>query len=95
MTVNELFGTSITTEAEMEAWIKERRPDPEIEAPANGEEMSLARVGRDLYEKVSKIFKSTGSNNHDAVIISQNSVQACYISDVDKCIKLFECSWFI
>ena len=67
MTVNELFGTSITTEAEMEAWIKERRPDPEIEAPANGEEMSLARVGRDLYEKVSKILRSAGSSNHDSV----------------------------
>ena len=68
MTVNELFRTSISTETEMEAWIKERRPDPEIKVPTNGEEMSLARVGRDLYEKVSKIFKSTGSNNHDAVI---------------------------
>ena len=52
MTVNQLFGTSISTEAEMEAWIKERRPDPEILFPTNGEEMSLTRVGRDLYEKV-------------------------------------------
>jgi len=56
VTVNELFGTSITTEAEMEAWIKEQRPNPEIEAPTNGEQMSLARVGRDLYEKVSNFM---------------------------------------
>ena len=55
MTVNQLFGTSISTEAEMEAWIKERRPDPEILFPTNGEEMSLTRVGRDLHEKVSKL----------------------------------------
>ena len=52
MTVNQLFGTSISTEAEMEPWIKERRPDPEILFPPNGEEMSVTRVGRDLYEKV-------------------------------------------
>jgi hypothetical protein len=56
VTVNELFGTSITSEAEMQKWIDDRKPvpipgqDPGI--PANGEEMSVARVGTDLYEKV-------------------------------------------
>ena len=36
----------------MEAWIDERRPNLNGKLPANGEEMSLSRVGKDLYEKV-------------------------------------------
>ena len=36
----------------MEAWIDERRPHLHGKLPANGEEMSLSRVGKDLYEKV-------------------------------------------
>ncbi len=51
-TVNTLFGTNITTVEQMEAWIAERRPDLKGAEPANGEEMSMTRVGKDLYEKV-------------------------------------------
>jgi UDP-galactopyranose mutase len=56
-TVNILFGTNITTEEQMEAWLKERRPNLNGSEPKNGEEMSLSRVGKDLYEKVSKFTK--------------------------------------
>ena len=51
-TVNILFGTNITTEDQMDEWLKQRRPKLDGE-PKNGEEMSLSRVGKDLYEKVS------------------------------------------
>jgi hypothetical protein len=57
--VNELFGTSIGSEDEMQSWINNRKPEVTGAGsgfPANGEEMSLARVGRDLYEKVSYLF---------------------------------------
>ena len=36
----------------MESWIDERRPDLNGNLPTNGEQMSLSRVGKDLYEKV-------------------------------------------
>jgi hypothetical protein len=36
----------------MESWLKERRPKLNGSEPKNGEEMSLSRVGKDLYEKV-------------------------------------------
>jgi hypothetical protein len=39
----------------MEDWLKQRRPQLEGE-PKNGEEMSLSRVGKDLYEKVRSFY---------------------------------------
>ena len=51
-TVNTLFGTDIRTEEDMENWLKSRRPNLKGQQPKNGEEMSLSRVGTDLYEKV-------------------------------------------
>ena len=51
-TVNILFGEHIHSEKDMENWISSRRPDLKGREPANGEEMSLSRVGNDLYEKV-------------------------------------------
>ncbi len=36
----------------MEAWINERKPNMDGILPTNGEEMSISRVGKDLYEKV-------------------------------------------
>ena len=53
-TVNTLFGTDIHSEEEMEDWLSSRRPNLEGKKPSNGEEMSLSRVGTDLYEKVNK-----------------------------------------
>ena len=51
-TVNTLFGTDIRSEEEMETWLSSRRPNLNGQEPSNGEEMSLSRVGMDLYEKV-------------------------------------------
>lgn len=51
-TVNTLFETNIHTEGEMEEWLSSRRPNLKGKPPSNGEEMSLSRVGTDLYEKV-------------------------------------------
>ncbi len=53
-TVNTLFETSITTEAEMTAWLDENRVH--FEKPANGEEAVLNRVGTELYEKMFKHY---------------------------------------
>ena len=39
----------------MKAWLDQRRPPPG-ETPQNGEEMSISRVGRDLYEKIFKPY---------------------------------------
>ena len=52
--MNILFGTNITSEDDMEKWLKKKRPIYDHE-PRNGEEMSLSRVGKDLYEKASTI----------------------------------------
>jgi len=54
-TVNILFGTNITSETEMIDWLNERRPNLDRE-PMNGEEMSISRVGKDLYEKIFKTY---------------------------------------
>ena len=54
-TVNTLFGENLQDEADMKAWLDQRRPPPG-ETPLNGEEMSISRVGRDLYEKIFKPY---------------------------------------
>jgi len=54
-TVNTLFGEDLQDEADMKAWLDQRRPPPG-ETPQNGEEMSISRVGRDLYEKIFKPY---------------------------------------
>lgn len=43
----------------MEEWLKQRRPKLDRE-PKNGEEMSLSRVGKDLYEKVRTLDSGRG-----------------------------------
>ena len=55
-TINILFKENISSEDEMDAWLNKSRPDLEGKAPANGEEMSLSRVGTHLYEKASSIL---------------------------------------
>jgi len=54
-TVNSLFGTDINTEQEMLQWLDERRPTS-TDPPKNGEEMSISRVGTDLYERIFKHY---------------------------------------
>ena len=54
-TVNALFGTEIQTEAEMLAWLDARRPKLD-HPPKDGEEMSISRVGTDLYNKIFKQY---------------------------------------
>ena len=49
-TVNTLFGTTITTEAEMKAWLDENRLS--ADAPKDGREAALNKVGQVLYEKM-------------------------------------------
>jgi UDP-galactopyranose mutase len=40
----------------MESWLQERRPDFNGRNITNGEEMSLSRVGTDLYDKIFKHY---------------------------------------
>ena len=54
-TVNILFGESLESEEDMKSWLDQRRPPPG-HTPANGEEMSISRVGTDLYEKIFKVI---------------------------------------
>ena len=78
--MNILFGTNITSEDEMEKWLKTKRPIYDHE-PRNGEEMSLSRVGKDLYEKASKMnirnmsdyYSSNGFFCNDFAIFSRSS----------------------
>lgn len=51
-TVNILLNQSISSEAEMVAWLEANTED--IAEPANGEEAALARVGQYMYEKLFK-----------------------------------------
>lgn len=53
--VNTLFNLNLETEEEMTAWLDERRPKLGRE-PADGEEMSISRVGEDLYKKIFKEY---------------------------------------
>ena len=47
----------------MKAWLDERRPPPG-HTPTNGEEMSISRVGRDLYEKIFKVKPTLLTSSH-------------------------------
>ena len=58
----------------MEAWIAERRPDLKGAEPANGEEMSMTRVGKDLYEKVKKKYKKQSFVERKPLIVINNFV---------------------
>lgn len=53
-TVNKLFGTNITTSEEMDKWLGEHQV--KNDNPKNGEEAALARVGKELYEKMFKNY---------------------------------------
>ena len=53
----------------MEAWLKERRPKLNGSEPKNGEEMSLSRVGKDLYEKVKNVRRSISPTFYEQLLI--------------------------
>jgi UDP-galactopyranose mutase len=53
-TVNRLFGLNISTEDEMKDWLQKNRVP--IEAPSNGEEAALSKVGPHLFEKLFKHY---------------------------------------
>jgi UDP-galactopyranose mutase len=56
-TVNDLLGENISNQEEMQAWLKKNQVKPVHGGePQNGEEAALARVGRDLYEKIFKNY---------------------------------------
>ena len=50
-TVNILLGMNITSETEMDAWLKSEQVQYD-HAPQNAEEVALSRVGQRLYEKI-------------------------------------------
>eukprot|EP00193_Tetraselmis_chui_P004618 CAMPEP_0177767804 /NCGR_PEP_ID=MMETSP0491_2-20121128/9341_1 /TAXON_ID=63592 /ORGANISM="Tetraselmis chuii, Strain PLY429" /LENGTH=424 /DNA_ID=CAMNT_0019284485 /DNA_START=171 /DNA_END=1445 /DNA_ORIENTATION=- len=53
-TVNALFDAGVSSEADMEAWLNERRVVNED--PKNGEEAALSRAGEQLYEAIFKHY---------------------------------------
>lgn len=55
ITVNELFGTNVSSESEMKKWVNQESGEIKSTNITNGEEMSIHRVGVKLYEKV-KLF---------------------------------------
>ena len=53
-TVNSLMGVNIKNQEEMKKWLSKNQEN--IKEPKNGEEAGLARVGRELYEKIFKDY---------------------------------------
>lgn len=79
-TVNQLFGTTIHTEAEMINWLEENRVP--IEKPSNGEEAVLNRVGPVLYEKMFKHYTKKQWDKYpaelDAAVLDRIPVRINY-----------------
>jgi len=55
-TVNTLFGATVTSEAEMEAWLADHKPAEDGTEAQNGEESAIRRAGPELYEAVFKYY---------------------------------------
>lgn len=53
-TVNKIFGTTITSREEMQAWLTKHTSN--IAEPKNSEEAALRRVGKELYELMFKNY---------------------------------------
>ncbi|KVV16262.1 UDP-galactopyranose mutase [Flavobacterium sp. TMP13] len=87
-TVNELFGTTISSEQEMTKWLEENRTP--FENPTNGEEAVLNRVGPILYEKMFKHYTKKQWDKYpaelDASVLNRipvrHSFDDRYFSDV-------------
>jgi UDP-galactopyranose mutase len=101
-TVNELFGLNITTQEEMDKWLKENQEN--IVNPQNSEESALSRVGKTLYEKMFKnyTFKQWAKYpvELDAEVMNRipvrNNFDDRYFTDTYQCLpkggytKMFE-----
>jgi len=79
-TVNKLFGTSITTEAEMKEWLDENRLP--IDAPKDGREAALNKVGQVLYEKMFRHYTKKQWDKYpeelDASVLDRIPVRSNY-----------------
>jgi UDP-galactopyranose mutase len=79
-TVNKLFGTSITTEAEMKQWLDENRLP--IDAPKDGREAALNKVGQVLYEKMFRHYTKKQWDKYpeelDASVLDRIPVRSNY-----------------
>jgi UDP-galactopyranose mutase len=79
-TVNKLFGTTITTEAEMKQWLDENRLP--IDAPKDGREAALNKVGQVLYEKMFRHYTKKQWNKYpeelDASVLDRIPVRSNY-----------------
>lgn len=79
--VNTLFGTNIKNAEEMEAWLDERRPKLDRD-PQDGEEMSISRVGKDLYERIFKPYTKKQwdkwPKDLDASVLARLPVRSSY-----------------
>jgi UDP-galactopyranose mutase len=79
-TVNKLFGTNITTEAEMKQWLDENRLP--IDAPKDGREAALNKVGQVLYEKMFRHYTKKQWDKYpeelDASVLDRIPVRSNY-----------------
>jgi UDP-galactopyranose mutase len=101
-TVNKLFGLDLKTEEEMQSWLDMNRVH--IANPANGREVSLAKVGPVLYEKMFRHYTKKQWNKYpeelDASVLDRIPVRTNmddrYFSDTYQALpeggytKLFE-----
>lgn len=86
-TVNKIFGLSLQSEAEMQAWLEANQV--KNDNPKNGEEAALARVGHILYEKIFKSYTKKQWDKYpielDASVLNRIPVRTnfdpCYFSD--------------
>jgi UDP-galactopyranose mutase len=79
-TVNKLFGTNITTEAEMKQWLDENRLP--IDTPKDGREAALNKVGQVLYEKMFRHYTKKQWDKYpeelDASVLDRIPVRSNY-----------------
>ena len=61
-TVNSVMGLNIKNQEEMKNWLADNQED--IKEPKNGEEAGLARVGKELYEKIFKDYTKKQWNKY-------------------------------
>jgi hypothetical protein len=76
----------------MAFWIEERKPNLEGKLPTNGEQMSLSRVGKDLYEKVGNKKLNFHNDNHLNFI---SSFRFCFCKFLPLPIHKFYKYWIL
>jgi UDP-galactopyranose mutase len=101
-TVNTVFGLNISSQEEMENWLKENQVH--VENPKNGEEAAKAKVGERLYELLFKNYTKKQWDKYpeelDASVLARipvrNNHDDRYFSDKYQCLpadgytKIFE-----